>query len=378
MTTFLPANALAGDSLAMQELRSLQFPLVDQLARQDAAANMLQALPRLYPPATLRQKNGHRIWELVGLHFLHSNRFNEALSIFMGLYDQFFRAQQEAPETWIHKGPALCWILDCYAAMGFAVHAKRYLMLTLCEDAIRDQGRIVPDSGGIYFRAVWRHGMSDREFHALAQHFHTLATNFPEDRLFPEALLQRLDVEWLRDIPSPMEGSNYIVNPHFIHHLLKQFGNGTGHALERLSQYLMECMPGCRTIRRVLTPSTDFDIVCSMEGFEVDFRSEFGRYFLCECKDWKSPANFSAIAKFCRVLDSVKARFGVIFSNDGISGQHKGTDSAREILKYFQDSGKVIVVVDKSDVHKVIDGENFILMLRKKYEDIRLDRQTPT
>ena len=65
-------------------------------------------------------------------------------------------------------------------------------------------------------------------------------------------------------------------------------------------------------MRRKRSWSTDYDIVCSMEGFEVDFRSELG-YFVCECKDWNQPADFSVMAKFCRVLDSTKSRFGVLF-----------------------------------------------------------------
>jgi hypothetical protein len=81
-------------------------------------------------------------------------------------------------------------------------------------------------------------------------------------------------------------------------------GTSSGQALEFCAEYLLSCMPGCRTSRRAKSGSTDYDVVCSMEGFEVDFRSEFGRYFFCECKDWDRPANFTTMAKFCRVLDS--------------------------------------------------------------------------
>ena len=82
-------------------------------------------------------------------------------------------------------------------------------------------------------------------------------------------------------------------NPHYVQYLLKQLGAPDGKALERLAAYLMSCMPGCRTRMRAPTGSSDHDVVCSMEGFEVDFRSELGRYFVCECKDWESPANFT-------------------------------------------------------------------------------------
>jgi hypothetical protein len=132
-------------------------------------------------------------------------------------------------------------------------------------------------------------------------------------------------------------------------------------------------MPGCRTRRRARTGSTDYDVLCSMEGFEVDFRSELGRYFVCECKDWDTPADFTTMAKFCRVLDSFKARFGILFSKSGISGANRTTDAAREQLKVFQDRGIVVVVINLEDLKSVAAGKNLISLLRNRYEAVRLD-----
>ena len=135
----------------------------------------------------------------------------------------------------------------------------------------------------------------------------------------------------------------------------------------------MFSMPGCRTARRQHSHSTDYDLVCAVEGLELDFRSELGRYFVCECKDWDKPADFTTMAKFCRVLDSTKARFGILFSKKGISGDNKNTFAEREQLKVFQDRGIVIVVFDQNDIKEVSDGANLIRILRQKYEAVRLD-----
>jgi hypothetical protein len=68
-----------------------------------------------------------------------------------------------------------------------------------------------------------------------------------------------------------------------------------------------------------------------------------GRYFVCECKDWDKPADFTTMAKFCRVLDSFKARFGILFSKGGYSPETAAPqDAAREQLKVFQDRGIVV------------------------------------
>lgn len=110
-----------------------------------------------------------------------------------------------------------------------------------------------------------------------------------------------------------------------------------------------------------------------MEGLETDFRSELGRYFVCECKDLQVSATVTDLAKFCYVLDSVKSRFGIIFPTHGISGADRDKYADRERLKVFQNRGIVIVVIDKGDLERVGKGANFITMMRSKYEKIRLD-----
>jgi len=79
------------------------------------------------------------------------------------------------------------------------------------------------------------------------------------------------------------------------------------------------------------------------------------------------------MAKFCRVLDSIKSRFGILFSRRGISGTGTHRDAALEQLKVFQDRGTVIVVVDQADLDRVAQGTNFISLLRTKYEKVRLN-----
>jgi hypothetical protein len=132
-------------------------------------------------------------------------------------------------------------------------------------------------------------------------------------------------------------------------------------------------IPGARAYRRRKTPSTDYDVVGSFEGPFLDFRSEVGRYFVCECKDWKKPANFTTFAKLARVLESTRSRFGILFSSKGLSGKGKTKDAEREQLKVYSQLGMSIVVVDEKDLDRIQKGENFLSMLRSKYETIRLD-----
>ena len=278
-----------------------------------------------------------------------------------------------ATKQWCHKGMPIRWISDIYSQLGFPVLAKRYLMLTLCEDALREQGYVTPETTGVYFRLVWAHGVSDAELRRYAREFWRLHSADPNKAIFPEWLLQNVDQGWMTEVPATQEASVCAANRLYIEHLLDMLGEPTGQVLEQLAEYLMACMPGCRTARRRYSGSTDYDLVCAIEGLELDYRSELGRYCVCECKDWEKPADFTTMAKFCRVLDSTKARFGILFSRSGISGEGRTAFAAREQLKVFQDRGIVIIVLDEFDIRQVAAGANLIQILRQKYETVRLD-----
>jgi hypothetical protein len=113
-----------------------------------------------------------------------------------------------------------------------------------------------------------------------------------------------------------------------------------------------------------------------MEGIELDFRSELGRYFVCECKDWDKPADYSVMAKFAHVLGDTKSQFGILFSKDGITGTGRMKDAERAQVKVFQSSEKVIIVLGLGDLEQIADGANLIGLLRNQYETVRLDLRT--
>lgn len=254
------------------------------------------------------------------------------------------------------------------------VHAKRYMMLALCEDAVSDKGVLNLQNSGSYGGLAWIYGLSDGQIRGYAAQAWAAFQEDAAEAAIPEWILQRFDQQWKTEVPSDQEAGTYHITNRYCEHLIGQLGGGDGKALERLAQYLVGSMPGCRAYLRGRTFSTDHDVVASVEGPSADFRSELGRYFVCECKDRKeNRATFSDVAKFCRVLDSVKAKFGVIFSPNGLTGEGEAENADREVLKVYQDRGIVIVVVNRDDLHRVEEGANFISLLREKYEVVRLD-----
>jgi len=346
------------------------------LTLRNSAAIFVENLPRLFRKheAAVSLSKAQRLWELVGLYYMGQNRPHEALAVFSGLYDYVIEAQ-EALKVHFHKGMPLVWISECYTLMDCPALAKRYLMLTLVEDAIREKGVVSPEASGVYFRLVWLKGLSDIHLREYALKMFRLNQESPELGNFPEWVLQNIDQDWMIEVPSARELSIYPTNRHYVKYLMNLLGDGAGKNLEILAEYLLSCMAGCRTSRRLRSGSSEYDIVCSIGGYDVDFRSELGRYFVCECKDWQDPADFTTMAKFCRILDSIRCRFGILFSKSGLSGSGQLRYAELEQQNIFHDRGIVVLVVDNNTIDRIAKGDNFISLLRSQYEKVRLNLQ---
>ena len=334
--------------------------LISMLRQRDGAYRLASLLPQRITSGEVATPTDCRHgWEWIGLYYKLQNRFHESLAIFNALYQHMLLYQQEVGQQ-IHKGMPLVWMSDCHSGLGHLVHAKRYLMLTLCEDAIRDKGKI-DFQAGPYFRLVWYFGLS----HELVERYFDVCWQFnckhKDEAMFPERVLSELDQEWMVEVPSTHETGIYCCNGAYVRHLLSKLGSGSGRWLERLAHYLVGVIPGSRAYLRQRSRSTDYDVVGLLEGPAFDYRSELGRYFVCECKDWSRPADFTTLAKFCRVLDSVKSRFGILFSRDGISGAGESAYAEREQYKVFSDRGIVIVVISRSDLDRIAGGAEFSL-----------------
>jgi hypothetical protein len=351
--------------------------LTKWLCRREGASELVKLLRKRIPIADIATPGDKQQgWEWLGNYYRFTNRFHEALGIYNALYWHMLLYEQETGQR-THKGMPLVWMSVCHAALGHMVHVKRYLMLTLCEDAIRGQGKI-DYQGGPYFRLVWHFGLPHQAFVAYSRQAFEFHKRHPALATFPERVLAELDQEWMIEVPSHNESNRYYCNTAYVKWLLSKLGTDAGKPLEFLAHYLVSLIPGCRACVRRRSRSTDYDVVGLLEGPALDFRSEVGRYFVCECKDWSIPADFTSLAKFGRVLDSVKSRFGILFSSEGISGSGRSTDAERELFKVYADRGIVIVVVDRNDLENVSEGANFFAMLRTKYEEIRLDLRPPS
>jgi hypothetical protein len=120
-----------------EEILALKPDIGDLIDVRDSGAQLLRVLKLNVAPVDVATGEGDRVWELCGAYLHNRQRVHEALVLFLQLYDLKLDAQATVGR--VHKGSPLIWISYCFATLGFYVHAKRYAMLALCEDAI--QGR---------------------------------------------------------------------------------------------------------------------------------------------------------------------------------------------------------------------------------------------
>jgi len=62
-----------------------------------------------------------------------------------------------------------------------------------------------------------------------------------------------------------------------------------------------------------------------------------------------------------------------LFSSQGITGEGDTRNAALQLLKAHYRAGKIILVLNEDDFNQVASGTNQIVMLRKKYEEVRFD-----
>lgn len=352
-----------------------QESLAAALRHPSEFPGLLEALKDAVPFETvIHDETAVMHWQSCALALMQQGRFHDAADLLQVLYQGALVAQGDRRPTSSVKGIALVWLAEAHIRLGHRALAQRYTALTLCEDAIGAEGEFEKlIRWGGYWRARLQFGAADHEVRSLVEEFWKAFQTDSTMGRFAEWVLQQVDERWRTELPATSESGRYQINRLYANELLNRIGSDKGTGLELLAQYLLSSIPGWRTRRRVRTPSTDYDVMCVLEGVSVDFRGDLGRFVVCECKDWSTAVDFTAVAKFARVLESAKCRCGILLSRHGVTGKGTTRDAAREMLKVYQDTGIAILVFDLNELKLVIDGANLIQLLRDKYEQVRLD-----
>src|SRR2546426_2468191 len=190
---------------------------VDFLLARDALPRLVRELPQAIDAKSLEA------WQVAGLFLVRGGRAYDGIAVFEALYEMLLE-RQVTDGARIHKGMPLVWIRDAHVNLDHTALAQRFIMLTLIEDAIYSNGEIDPYTTGSYFRLVWYHGMSDKQFRQYARDSADFARSNELATRYPERVLQELDQLWMTAFPSTAEALLYPANRRYVAELLKMAG----------------------------------------------------------------------------------------------------------------------------------------------------------
>ena len=221
----------------------------------------------------------------------------------------------------IHKGKATD--MDERLLLAHELASARQTFISCSPSAKTSSTTKTPSSSSIGEHStadMWRHGMPETLFQSLAQQAKRRPTlQAPPQRYSRKNSSKTLNENWLTETPDrPRSGERngpYISS--YAQNLLERTGEKSGHALETPRPLLTHLHARCpHTHRRLIFGTSEYDITSvPSTGTEQDFRSELGRYFICECKDWsKGQPTLGALAKFAMLLKGTNARLGILFS----------------------------------------------------------------
>ena len=321
-------------------------------------------------------------WETTGLFYINNGMPHQAIGLFEQFYQKLCTGEKRI-NKWFHKAVPLVWIRDCRWMLGHHALAQRFMLLTLIEDSIRENGQITVNKSGVYHRFCWEHGFSDASFIDLSRKAYEEYQKCPKLGIFPEWILGKLQGQFLPAYPSSDEADLYIINPVYSHLLLKSImePSGTkidGTKLEHFASYMLGSIPGFEVELRKQTRDYHFDGFIRNRGLMLDFRADLGNYILVECKDWTRPASVDTISHFAFKLQMHDCRAGILFSKNGItgiSGAGEGDPryAALTLLKSYHHAGRIIMILDENDFKEAAEGKNLIQILQGKYEQVRFD-----
>jgi hypothetical protein len=145
-------------------------------------------------------------------------------------------------------------------------------------------------------------------------------------------------------------------------------------SLENLAAALVTGMPSWRCkYTNLVTRSAEVDIVVEQVGDTPTALSEFGRYALVECKNWRKPVDAKHIRDFIGKMRNANVRLGIVFSTKGVTGEGQGTDALREIQQAYFKEQIALVVISRDDFRACADPEKFLALVDERLDALRFD-----
>src|ERR1700674_118927 len=146
---------------------------------------------------------------------------------------------------------------------------------------------------------------------------------------------------------------------------------------ESLALFLFDAIE-CVEIRKqnLLTDTGELDIVgrFTNPSAKPAFWNTADPYFVVECKNWRTTVTSREVEVFVGKLQKCRARFGILFSRNGVTGR-SGRDAVGNIDAAWRQHGIVLIVVSEDIIRQVIRGWDFYTILEQLVEAARFSQK---
>lgn len=331
------------------------------------------------------------LWNNIGLSFLRNGQFMEALTVFQSQLHCYLDIQDQTNKR-IHKGTPYHFLGQVYLQIGNIGYAREQFLLAFVEDILTEiqsekGARSIPKvencfdcPAPIVLELTFR--MRKEELNDLYEFTkNVLVEDTTNKWLYPEVLLLRWRNYKEKNpeegilVSRAVEETLFHINTHYLNELYKKtVDDPSGENMEELATYLFSCVYGFEPIPKLQTEAFHFDVVVRNLIRTHPLLSMLGEYIGVEAKNIRTSVNAEQLNHFIHKLRLHNMRCGIIFTNTGISGIGYESDLryGKNIqIKTFNRDNLIVFDITSNDIERIINGNNLISILLKKYEEIR-------
>lgn len=169
----------------------------------------------------------------------------------------------------------------------------------------------------------------------------------------------------------------------------KETPKDKGDRLEKLVEFIIEKSFFYNIYKNVHTETNEIDeiIVLSEQGKQAietfglskDLLPTEYELFLGECKNYKTSLGVTYVGKFYSLLVATDISFGLVFTQNGLSGNTEGFQDAygltkvlRLVEKYEHNRELCILTFTNEDYHLLLEGRTFFELVKAKKLELQL------
>lgn len=120
----------------------------------------------------------------------------------------------------------------------------------------------------------------------------------------------------------------------------------------------------------IRTATGQIDHLVEKRGITGMFLDEWSSSIVVECKNWEEKIGSQVIVVIAQKAKNSGSNVAIVFCRSGLTG-NPGFDGLGAVRNCYSSDRIAIMVLDENDLLSLIEGQNFIDILRAKWFEIK-------